>query len=88
MQSCRKCCDLTLIYISSCIISVVTSLFILDPPLDVYNSQMNGQTIDLYLDRKSPKMNFRIGYRREFHATTLIPFEYLCCISMRSIEIV
>ena len=53
---------------------VVPSLLILVLTLDVYDRQMNSRTIDLYLDGKIPKFNFRVNNLREFHYILLCPF--------------
>ena len=42
------------------IVMLVPSLLALVLTLDVYDSQINSRTIDLYLDGKIPKFNFRV----------------------------
>ena len=42
------------------IVMVVLPLLTLVLTLDVYDSHINSQTIDLYLDGKIPKFNFRV----------------------------
>ena len=39
---------------------LVTSFLSLVPTLDGYTDHVNSQTIDLYLDGESPKLNFRV----------------------------
>ena len=42
------------------IVMVVPSLLTLVLTVDVYDSHINSRTIDLYLDGKIPKFNFRV----------------------------
>ena len=50
-------------------IMVVPSLLTLVLTLDVYDSHINSRTIDLYLDGKLTKFNFRV-YSRLLHSST------------------
>ena len=62
----------------------VPSLLILVLTLDVYASQINSQTIDLYLDGKIPKFNIRVDNCRKFHSILLCPFGKLLFVRMRN----
>ena len=42
------------------IVMIVPSLLTIVLTLDVYGSHINRRTIDLYLDGKIPKFNFRV----------------------------
>ena len=63
---------------------VVPSLLTLVLTLDVYDSDTNSLTIDLYLDGKIPKFNFRVDNWREFQSILLCPLENLLIVSMRN----
>ena len=62
---------------------VVPSLPTLVLTLDVYDSHTNSLTIDLYLDGKIPKINFRVHNWKEFQSILLCPLENLLIVSMR-----
>ena len=64
----------------------MTSFLSLVPTLDGYTDHVNSQTIDLYLDGESPKLNFRVDKNKwEFQAIELFPLESLCYVSMRNV---
>ena len=65
---------------------VVPSLLNFVPTLDGYDNHMNRETIDLYLDGKTPKFNIRVDNQRKFRAVILCPLESLICVSMRCPE--
>ena len=68
-------------------VMVVPSLLTLVLTLDVYDSQINSLTIDLYLDGKIPKFNFRVGNWRKFQSILLCPLKNLLFVRMRNPEI-
>ena len=62
---------------------VVPSLLTLVLTLDVYDSHIDSRTIDLYLDGKIPKFNFRVDNWREFQSILLCPLDYFLIVNMR-----
>ena len=70
-------------FVSTCNVIFVSRA----PTLDVYDSHIDSQTIDLYLDGKTPKFNFRVDNKRNFQTTRLFPLQSFLSVSMRNTKI-
>ena len=68
-------------------VMLVPSLRALVLTSDVYDSQINSRTIDLYLDGKIPEFNFRVDNWRKFQSILLCPLENLLIVRMRNPKI-